>query len=123
MLSLLFWGLWGFLTKISANKASPESLMALFALSSLLLSLLGGGIKLKFDGGWGWALSAGVTGALGFFFFYKALAKGPVTVVIPLTSLYIVVSSILAMLFLSEPLVFKKAVGILCAILAIILLV
>jgi transporter family protein len=123
LLALFFWGLWGFLTKLGAGKASPQVLMLVFALCSVALSFFAGGVKLKFDGGLPIAFFAGLTGALGFYFFYDALAKGPVTTVIPLTSLYIAISSILAMIFLTEAITIKKLLGLLSAILAIILLV
>lgn len=59
---------------------------------------------------------------MGFLYFFNALSKGPATIVIPLTSMYVVISSILAFLFLAEPLSLKKVLGILFAIAAVIMM-
>ena len=64
-----------------------------------------------------------MAGALGFLFFYHALARGPATVVIPVTALYVALAAVLAFVFLAEPITVKKLVGLACAIAAMMLLV
>jgi transporter family protein len=96
--------------------------MVLYGICILVFGIVAGPEKPKLDLYHLIALVAGITGALGFLYFFLALSKGPATVVIPLTSLYVAVSSILALLILSEPLTLKKGLGIISAVLAMILL-
>ena len=122
LFALFFWGLWGFLTKIGAEKVSWQTTMLLFGAFTVLFALLAGPVKLEMNGYMMASIFAGLTGALGFLYFFMALQKGPATVVIPLTSLYVTVSVILAFIFLSEPLTLKKIFGILSAVAAMVLL-
>ena len=67
-------------------------------------------------------LFAGIFCALGYFFFYRALLKADASAVIPISSMYIVVAAILAMIFLDEQVTVRKVGGIISAVVAIILL-
>lgn len=122
LLALLFWGIWGFLTKVGAQKVPWQTTMMLFGICTFIGGILCGIQKPVFDGYYLASVGAGITGAIGFLYFFNALSKGPATVVIPLTSLYVAVASILAFIILAEPLTVKKILGILCAIAAMILL-
>lgn len=64
---------------------------------------------------------AGVFLAIGILAYYRALASGPVSVVVPIFGLFIATSSILGIAFLDEPLTARKAAGIGFALLAIYL--
>ncbi|MBC8203951.1 EamA family transporter [bacterium] len=122
LLALLFWGLWGFLTKAGEGKVSWQTLMLMFGACALIAGLLVGSVSFKFNLPHIIGLLAGIAGALGFLFFYLALSKGPATRVIPLTSLYVAVAAVLAIIFLGEDLTIRKALGILSAIAATALL-
>jgi len=122
LLSLFFWGLWGFLTKVGAEKTPWQTIMILFGVCTFFAGLLCGPAKLHIDNYLLASLGAGITGAVGFLYFFNALSKGPASIVIPLTSLYVAIASILAFIILSEPVTLKKVLGILFAISAMTLL-
>ena len=124
LLAILCWGIWGFTAKIGSEKVSWQVMMVYLGVATLLVAIIGRPtLSLK-------ELNihhlAGVVSAiscsLGYLFFYIAIKKGEASVVTPLTALYVAVAAILAFIFLSEPITFKKALGILSAIIAMILL-
>ena len=122
LLALFFWGLWGFLTKLGAQKVPWQTMLIFFALGTLAIGLLS---KPTFQGFGRYHLigiAAGMSCAIGFMYFYIAIARGSASVVIPVTSLYVAVSSLMAFILLAEPLTLKKVLGILSAIVAIVLL-
>ncbi|MBU0518657.1 DMT family transporter [bacterium] len=122
LLALFFWGLWGFLTKLSSDRVPWQMLMVLFGICTLLGGLAAGPLKFKFDLWHGVGLAAGLAGALGFLYFYIAISRGQASTVIPLTSLYVAVASVLAFVLLAEPVTLKKLLGIVFAIIAMVLL-
>lgn len=67
-------------------------------------------------------LVAGGLGALGAILFYIALSTGPVSVIIPLTSLYVVGVAIAGVLLFGEPLTMRKVIGVSLAVAAMIVL-
>ncbi len=124
LFALFFWGIWGFLTKIGAEKVPWQTTMIYFGVCTIIIAFIGGpNLSLKtFDGYHLASLAAGVAVALGYLYFFIAISRGSASNVIPLTSLYVAVSSILAFLILAEPLTLKKMLGIICAIAAMFLL-
>jgi uncharacterized membrane protein len=114
--------LWGFLTKLGAEKVPWQTMMIFFAVCTLAGGLATGPIKMKMDAWHLIGLGAGIAGALGFVYFFLAISRGQASTVIPVTSLYVAVASILAFILLSEPLTLKKALGILSAVVAVVLL-
>lgn len=68
-----------------------------------------------------YALVAGVLGAFALIFFNMAIKEGNAIVVVPVTSLYPVVTVVLSYLILSEKLTFTKGLGIILALIAIVL--
>ncbi len=73
---------------------------------------------------WGWAaaVAAGMSTGFGLFFFFRALHQGAASVVVPLTSLYPVVTVVLSWLFLRESLSPRQLTGLVLAIAAVWLL-
>ncbi len=122
LLALFFWGLWGFLTKVGAEKVPWQNIMILFGICTFMAGIICGMVKPQLDGYFLASIGAGIAGAVGFLYFFNALSKGPASIVIPLTSLYVVVAAILAFLILAEPLSVRKILGIFSAIAAIALL-
>lgn len=59
---------------------------------------------------------------VGLLSYYRALALGPVSVVVPIYGLFIVISSAIGVLALEERLTPRKAAGVGCSVLAIILI-
>lgn len=65
--------------------------------------------------------AAGAFLAVGIIAYYRALALGPVSVVVPVFGLFLVTSSLLGIVALDEPVTARKVVGILLAGVAIYL--
>ena len=68
------------------------------------------------------AAAAGLAGGFALFFFFKALATGPASMIVPFTSLYPVLTVILSVFFLHESLTARHLAGIILATLAVWLL-
>lgn len=66
-------------------------------------------------------LLAGVCLTVGILAYYRALARGPVSLVAPIFGLFLVSSSLVGVVALDEALTVRKAVGIALAIIAIFL--
>lgn len=64
---------------------------------------------------------AGVFLAVGILAYYRALSLGPVSDVVPIFGTFLVVSSVVGILFLNESLTARKVAGIACAMLGIYL--
>lgn len=73
------------------------------------------------DGHAVYAYAAGICLAVGILSYYRALALGPVSVVVPVFGLFIVTSSIAGIVVLDESLTARKMAGIGCAVLAVYL--
>jgi len=69
----------------------------------------------------GYLYLAGVLLAVGIIAYYRALALGPVSVVVPIFGTFIVTSSVVGIAFLDEALTARKAAGIAFAVLAVYL--
>jgi transporter family protein len=65
--------------------------------------------------------AAGLFLAVGIIAYYRALALGPVSVVVPVFGLFLVTSSILGIVALDEPFTTRKALGIVLAGVAVYL--
>lgn len=119
LLALVLWGLWGIFSKV-ATTYLPS--WVIFLIELLVYLVVGGFV-------WGlmrspvtWtlpglaaAVAAGLTGGFALFFFLKALASGPAAVVVPLTSLYPVITVALGVTFLQESLTLRQLAGIILA--------
>jgi len=68
-----------------------------------------------------YAYGAGLALTVGIISYYRALAAGPVSVVVPIFGMFIATSSILGIAFLDEPLTGRKVAGIGLAVAAIYL--
>ncbi|WP_435066556.1 EamA family transporter [Haloplanus sp. C73] len=64
---------------------------------------------------------AGVFLAVGILAYYRALSLGPVSAVVPIFGTFLVISSVVGVLFLNESLTLRKVAGIGCAMLGIYL--
>jgi len=68
-----------------------------------------------------YAYGAGIALTVGIVSYYRALAAGPVSVVVPIFGMFIATSSIIGIAFLDEPLTTRKVAGIAMAVLAVYL--
>jgi len=68
-----------------------------------------------------YAYGAGIALTVGIISYYRALAAGPVSVVVPIFGMFIATSSVLGIAFLDEPLTGRKVAGIGLAVAAVYL--
>ena len=131
LLTILFWGLWGIQSKMIMGSISPLTNQVLFTPGLLFVALLIGLRRGKQDIrsnrkpglGRAFAVTTGIFGAVGNIAFFEALNQGPpASIVVPLTSLYPMVTVILALIFLRERLNRFQAIGIAFALIAVVIL-
>ncbi|PSO50240.1 MAG: EamA family transporter [Cyanobacteria bacterium SW_9_44_58] len=128
LICLFIYGVWGFLSKFLT--------MGLNAPNMLIYSLLGSALgiplyiiayrqsfSLPWENHWTYlAMLVGVFTSLGAFFFFNAIALGEASKVVVITSLYPLVTAILALIFLKEPLTLSKLLGIFLCLAGIVIL-
>lgn len=68
-----------------------------------------------------YAYGSGIALTVGIISYYRALAAGPVSVVVPIFGLFIATSSIVGIVLLDEPLTARKVAGIVLALAAVYL--
>jgi bacterial/archaeal transporter family protein len=126
LVALFAWGVAGLLWKLSTNHISAESafIWRVVGFISLLpfiyprISLAGYSFRSL-----AWGLSGGVLDALGIWACLVALKRGgKAAIVVPFTSLYVVVVVFGAPIFLHESITWTQGVGVLCALGAVVLL-
>ena len=124
ILSTIGWTIWGIVVKLALQKIDWARLEVLsgFAAIFIMALLAPSGFKLKMDGVHLTGLIAGSAGVFGAIFFYMAVSKGPVSVIIPVTSLYVVGVFLVGVLFLGEQWSMRKGIAVLLALTAVILL-
>ena len=125
-LTFIFWGLWGFIPKITVRYISPTSAVIYEALIGLPVALIimafmrfqvqtePRGIVL--------ASITGILGILGALGYLVAVTRGPVSLVTAFVALAPALTILLAMLFLGETLVVRQWVGVGMALVAALLI-
>lgn len=124
-LSLVGWGTWGFLSKLLAGRGCSAGLVAFWAGIGGLVPVAAFVVvtrNLHWRSEIPLALLAGLLAGFASVCFYVALSRGPASVVVPLSGMYIVISAVLGYLFLQEPLTWKHLIGLGCGALAVVLL-
>jgi bacterial/archaeal transporter family protein len=130
-LTILMWGFWGFFGKLALDRRmSPltiflcEIVISVLCAVPLLLLLLwraqGGAQAYATWNVFGLLSGAGL--ALGLLFYYFALEKAQASVIVPLTSVYPVVSVLLSYSLLGERLRLSQWVGVALVVLGVALL-
>jgi transporter family protein len=126
LLALGLWGVWGFLGKVSSQHlpAPQIYLLAITGHLTMVGYLLIRGLGPVAWNPWGVAaaLGAGIAMAVGLLSFFEALARGPATVVVPLTALYPAVAVVLSRIFLREALTLRHLAGLALTLAAVWLL-
>ena len=125
ILTLLTWGLWGFLPKLATIYFEPKSVLIFQSVGSIIVTLLVL-VSVNFRPethlmGVTFAVLAGLTGSIGAFFFLQAMTQLKASVVVTVTALYPIVTIILSALVLKETVTLKQSIGMVLALLAIIL--
>ncbi|KAF3885713.1 MULTISPECIES: EamA family transporter [Nostocales] len=125
LLALFLYGLWGFFSKLATNYIDPKSALLNEVLGALMVSLVlfsNNGFRVRVDRlGIFYAVLVGVSGTLATFLFFIAITKGASSIILPLTSLYPLVTILLSVFILKESLSLKQSLGILLALVAIVL--
>lgn len=108
-----------------ASRSAPEGQIAFWATIASLLpiavfAILGSTDRLTRP--LPSAIVAGLCAGIATVAFYAALKRGPASVVLPLTGMYILIPAVLGVIFLREPLSFAKMLGLVFAGLAVFFL-
>lgn len=123
--ALVCWGLWGWLSKLATRDSTDGSIALWATLASLLpivaFALATAGRSAALKPSW-LILGAGLAAGVATVAFYAALGRGPASVVVPLTGMYVVIPALLGVVFLREPLTLYRVLGLLCAGLAVFFL-
>lgn len=128
LICLLIYGIWGFLSKFISTELNAPSMLIYSLLGSTLgipIYILTYRNSFSFQWGNGWtylAILVGMFTSLGAFFFFNAIAQGEASKVVVITSLYPVITAILAFIFLQETITLTKLIGILFCLIGIIIL-
>lgn len=124
ILALVLWGAWGFLAKTISARVSPQGL----AFWSTLATVVPVAVFALTDRTGKWvrphplALGSGLAYGLALVFFFLALRRGPASVVVPLSGMYILVPAVLGFVFLKEHISAAHVAGLVCAALAVFFL-
>ena len=126
LITLISWGIVGLLQKLSTNHLSAEWALVWLAVGFFFLEpwLYPGRVLFTYSTrGLAWALSSGFFNALGAWALLAALKSGgKASIVAPFTALYPIVVVFLAPFILHESISALQAVGIVCALIAVVLL-
>lgn len=124
LVALALWGVWGWLSKV-ATRTDPPSSFAFWAAVASLLPIAAFALAAAPKHGLKVSpamLVAGICAGAATVAFYLALSKGPASVVMPFTGMYILIPAVLGILVLKEPMTVMKGLGMASAVLAVFLL-
>jgi uncharacterized membrane protein len=126
LLCVIWWGVWGFLSKLGSDQASPQQLQILFTIGIIPPSVLAWaqlGFKVETDRrGAIYGILNGVFTGLGMLAYYAALARGQASIVGPFTALFPLLTVAFAFAFLRERINRVQAAGMILALVAVVLL-
>lgn len=125
LLCMAAWGLSRFFPKLATNHLDPKSAFMYEVMGEVLVAitiLVAVGFRPAFQlKGASFALMAGITGGLGVYWYLQAAQRGNVSQLVGVTALYPVITVILGVFLLNEPLTAKQIAGVVLAVLAVIL--
>lgn len=126
LLAMIFYGVWAFFPKLAVSYMSPQSALVYVVAGAALVGVVVL-VLIKFHiehhpKGIVYALLTGIAGMTGTFFFFSAAQSGKIAIVVGVTALYPLITVLLAVIFLHEPLTRKQIIGLLLAGGAIFLL-
>lgn len=123
----IFWGSSGFFDKLATNSLGSKGawIWALTYLPSLICLFTGFLFAEKF--GWpkqgmGFLLLTNIVSTVAVISYYLLMSKANASLIVPLTSLYPVVTVVLAIFVLKESITITKILGILFSMIAILFL-
>jgi transporter family protein len=128
IIAIFAWGVWGIFTKISLRHYIWQQTFIITSLVMIIASFIiyfysiYPNENLSFSSSsFYYALAVGITGVIAYYGFYNAIKFGKVVIVVPLTSLYPVITIVLSLIFLGEKISIPQGLGIIFAIVAIVL--
>jgi bacterial/archaeal transporter family protein len=127
LITVLFWGVWGFESKLLVDRASPYTVQVLFTFGLLVPAVIVLFSPKRFAGkrrgrGFFFAVLTGLLAGTGNILFFVALAKGRASVIVPLTSLSPLVTVLVGVVALKEKMRWFQYLGLALALIAIYLL-
>lgn len=126
LLSMLFWGLSDVLTKVSLSKSSKWLVLFLGQLFGafiiFVLAFFLGELGNFFSYGLIYLLLISLVNFIGFFFFYKAIAKKGVALTSPIINSWAFITVILSIFFYNETISLVQAVAIILILFGIFLI-
>jgi transporter family protein len=127
LLSAFFYGVWGFLCKISSIQLGPVPALFYQALGGLLVAVTAVALKRSEEGSASageiaQAVGVGAVGMIATLFFLAALNKGSVSVVNTIVALSPIVTILLAFVLLGESFSWRHGLGMIFGLIAIGLL-
>jgi len=125
LFALILWGVWGFLPKLATRYIEPRSVLVFQTIGSILVTIV---ILATIDfrpelhtKGVTLAIVTGIIGTLGTASFLYSIAKGKASIVVTMTALYPIITIILSLLILKEPITIKQGIAIILALTAMAL--
>lgn len=127
IMTLVLWGVWGVLGKFSTNQGTSPMLIAMLSSGAGLAIVAIVQLLVRFPLerpplGVIYGIVAGAVGGLGAILFFYALREGKVSVVIPISACYPVLTIILGMVLLKEEVSMAQGLGIAFAVTGVVLL-
>ncbi len=124
--SLLSFGIWGFLTKLTVLHIDSKSALiyqtvGVVIIGFVTLSLINFKPATDIKGS-AYAVLTGIAYGVGCLFYFVAASKGKIITVVTLTALYPLITITLAYLILKETVSVKQCVGISLALISILLM-
>lgn len=128
VLTVLFWGIAPIFDKIALEEASPLSgliirstavFLSLLIFGLFMRDTLLGSFKLSSKALLLFVLSGLFAGLLGMLTYYSALKSLPSSIVVPLCSVYPLISALLGMLLLAEGFSWLRLLGVVLIILGV----
>jgi transporter family protein len=121
---ILLAGVWGTLIKVASDRLNPLTISFVVSTSAWLTVAAVALPRLDFQNKTGVWIAA-VCGLMGGFLviiFYSVLKQAPASVVIPVSTLYVLVTVVLSYLFLGEAITIKQLAGIVLGLVSMYLL-
>jgi len=123
-LAIILWGVWGFFGKLALDRQMEpatlflaEVMISFVCALPLLIMILQKKGFFRQPVSWNvFGLVSGASLALGLLFYYLALQKGQVSVVVPLTATYPIVSVLLSYAVLNEKPSLSQWIGIILVV-------
>jgi transporter family protein len=126
LLCIFWWGVFGFLAKLGSDRTSPAQMQILFTIGMLPLvaaAMWSAGMKIETDRlGVAYAILIGVLAGLGGVAYFAAMENGKASLVGPVTSLFPLLTVVLALTFLKERMNAIQVAGIILGLVAIAIL-